>query len=109
MFQGFKNLFSNSGTLMLAAGSMLGGALASGVAALDASQMLDQFVSSGFNWKVVAAAGITAFVHGAVAYVTRLRGTTTVEVSGKPTLAPLVDSRAKVTSDTNSTIVAKKV
>ena len=109
MFQGFKNWFSNSGTLMLAATGMFGGAIAAGASQVDFSSLVDTAFSSGFNWKVVAAAGITAFVQGALTYVTRMRGTAIVEIAGKPVLAPVVPAAAKpVATGTDKTVVVKK-
>lgn len=95
MLQAIKNYFSNSGTLMLSATSMVGGALAAGAAAIDWGNLMDTAFTSGFNWKVVLAAGLTAFVQGAVTWVTRKRGTTEVLVDGKPVLVPVVDPNSK--------------
>lgn len=108
MLQAIKNYFSNSGTLMLAASTMVGGAAAAGAAAIDWGNLVDTAFASGFNWKVVMAAGVTAFVQGAVTYVTRTRGTVVVDVAGKPVLAPAVPTAAVPTSEEGKAVVVKK-
>lgn len=107
MFEGIKNWFSNSGTLMLSASTMVAGALAAGAAAAGQANLIDTAFTSGFNWKVVAAAGITAFVQGATTYVTRLSGTKAVEVNGKPILVPAIPPKAEVVAVDKPVVVVK--
>jgi len=108
MLQAIKNYFSNSGTLMLGAATMIGGAASAGFAAAMQADLINTAFSSNFNWKVVLTAGITAFVQGAVTYVTRTSGTATVEIAGNPHLAPVVAGNAKPVATDGKAVVVKK-